>query len=138
MLPRTRRSALVIAAAAFALTSSLTGCSALALATAQHTQVFYPTLSTAGPKAASEVPAFVPQDATDVTVRSLPGHGKTMQFVSTTALDASLCHPGELSGKPRINSNWWPTAKLPTEGTVCASGWQLFELDGTTYGWSAQ
>lgn len=133
-----QRALVVARATALLATASLclAGCSVLAIATEQHTQVFYPTL--AGTHVASVVPAFIPRDAKDVTVRSLAGHGRTLRFDSTTPLDSTLCRAGELSGRPHMNSNWWPTSKPPAAGQVCGAGWQLFEVDGTTYGWTAK
>ena len=137
MLPRTRLSAFAIAPAAIVLVAGLTGCSALAQATAHHSQVFYPTLSAASATAVATVPSFIPKDATEVTLRSLPGHGQTMMFESSSPLDPGTCHEAALTGHPRINSNWWPTTTPPATGVVCPSGWQLFTYHGATYGWTA-
>lgn len=98
---------------------------------------FYSTLASASAQAAAAVPAFIPPDATEVTIRSLPGHGQTLKFVSATPLDSALCHAGTLTGRPRINSNWWPTTPPPSSGMSCNSGWQLFTVDGVTYGWTS-
>ena len=120
--------------------ASLTGCSAINAATAQHTQVTYPSWADAPThgSATSVLPAFIPHDAKNVSLRTLDGRGETLRFTSPSPLDSSLCRPGELTGKPRIDSNWWPTTKPPAEGTLCSSGWRLFELDGITYGWTAR
>jgi hypothetical protein len=127
-------------ASAALATAALTGCAALNAATAQHTQVFYPKWTDAptSGEPTSVLPRFVPHDATNVNLRTLAGHGKTMRFTSASPVDPTLCQPGKLTGRPRMESNWWPETKPPTEGTVCSSGWRLFELDGTTYGWTAR
>ena len=91
----------------------------------QHTSVILP-----------QPPAFVPHDATQIFVRVLPTGPAILTFVSTQQLDASLCHPGPLTGKPSLDANWWPIAKPPAEGLLCSSGWRLFTVGGITYGWT--
>jgi hypothetical protein len=133
-LVTTRRlSAIVAVAIAGTL---LTGCSAYTQATMQHTQLDYSSWADATGAAASTLPGFIPHDAKNLNLRTLPGHGATLRFTSAASVSSPDCSSGALTGKPRIQSNWWPTTKPPATGTVCSGGWRLFVVDGTTYGWT--
>jgi hypothetical protein len=82
-------------------------------------------------------PPFVPTDATDVKMRMITnGPGEILRFTTASALDAEACAPGELDGAALLESTWWP-ATVPTEGLVCDSDWQVFQIDGHTYAWAS-
>ncbi len=115
----------------------LTGCSELRDLGLSHKQVDYASWADA-PKhgsVASVPPSFVPHDASDLYIRTLlDGSGATITFKSTEQLSPALCAPGPLTGKPRLDSNWWPDANPPADGMIC-DGWRVFESHGATYGW---
>jgi hypothetical protein len=140
--------ALPLALAALAVASSLTGCSAIAAINNVPTQGDYPTWADSqGPHSGTSAtgavettglpkpPAFVPHDATGIYVRTLKSGQSILTYSAVGAPDPSLCHAGALSGKPKLLANWWPITKLPTEGTVCSPGWQVFSISGVTYAW---
>lgn len=116
----------------------LTGCGALDLTGMKHTQVDYANwMDAVGETTPStELPAFVPHDASDIYLRTLlDGSGATLTFTSTSPLSLTLCKPGRLTGKPRMQSDWWPIEKPPATGMLCSPGWQVFVSDGATYAW---
>ena len=116
----------------------LSGCADLHSLGLKHVQVDYASWADA-PKHAgptSTPPAFVPHDASDLYLRSLlDGTGAAITYKSTEPVDTSKCVAGALTGKPRLDSNWWPIGPLPRTGLVCPHGWQVFVRDGVTYGW---
>ena len=137
-----------LALVAVAVSSALTGCSAIAAFNSSPTQGDYPTWADSqGPHSGTSAqgasstaglpkpPAWVPHDATGMYVRSLPSGATILTYSSASQPEASLCHAGALTGKPKLLANWWPITKLPTEGTVCSPGWQVFAIGGVTYGW---
>lgn len=118
---------------------ALSGCSVALLMTSQTSQVLYARWKDAPTSGDAAVvpPAFVPHDAKIVTVRTLrDGHGSILRFTSKSRLDPQLCSSGHLTGRPRLDTNWWPIAKPPAEGMRCSPGWRVFVRDGTTYAWS--
>ena len=138
-MPITRSPARIGAVVAIILVgASLAGCADLRQLGMTHEQVDYPSWADAptsgGP--ASVPPAFVPHDASNLYLRtSLVGKGATITYTSPESVEASKCVAGVLTGKPRLDSNWWPERTTPTDGMVCPHGWQIFQLDGVTYGW---
>jgi hypothetical protein len=140
--------AIPLALAAVAVAVSLTGCSTLAAINNVPSQGDYPTWADSqGPRSGTSAqgavettglpkpPAFVPHDATGIYVRTLTSGQSILTYSTATDPDPSLCHTGALTGKPKLLANWWPITKLPTEGTVCSPGWQVFSISGVTYAW---
>jgi hypothetical protein len=135
---RLPRLAIVLCAATGGILA-LGGCSVLGKVTMQHSQALYAKWTDAPTSGGNDTvpPAFVPHDATHLTLRTLnSGHGAILSYVSTEQPDPALCTPGALEGKPRLDANWWPATKPPAEGLVCSPDWRLFEIDGTSYAWS--
>jgi hypothetical protein len=136
---RFARVALILVATTTALT--LSGCSVVssfAAVTTVPKQGDYPSWAdTQAPRDESTPapPPFVPHDATHMYVRTLPSGDSILTYRSSTAPDPNLCDPGELTGRPPLDSTWWPITKPPPEGERCSSGWRVFELHGVTYGW---
>ncbi len=116
----------------------LTGCASLHALGLKHEQVDYASWADAPKHAgpASTPPPFVPHDASNLYIRTLlDGKGAAITYTSTRVVNASTCVPGTLTGRPKLDSNWWPTGRPPLTGLVCGNGWQLFLVDGVTYGW---
>ena len=114
----------------------LTGCADLHNLGLKHVQVDYARWADAPKAGPTAVPTFVPHDASDLYLRTLlDGSGAAITYRSIPTVDTSKCVAGALSGKPRLNSNWWPIGRLPATGLVCPHGWNLFVRDGVTYGW---
>ena len=87
-----------------------------------------------GPQAA--LPAFVPHDATNIYLRTLlDGSGATLTFTSPDPVNPELCTTGQLTGRPRLDSTWWPIEKPPATGMLCSPGWRVFVDEGVTYAW---
>jgi hypothetical protein len=132
------RTAAVTATAALAVTA-LAGCAVIARLDATPKQVVYPAWTDAPHTADPEVTpaAFVPHDAVAVYVRTSTTNGAAiMTYTSKTAPNASQCHAATLTGKPKLDANWWPIGTPPAEGLVCSPGWQVFTHDGATFGWT--
>ena len=126
-------------AAVLAASILVTGCSELSNLGAKQKQVVYATWADAPKAGPTALPTFVPHDASNLYLRMmLDGSSAAITYTATEPVDTSACKPGALTGKPRLNSNWWPIGKLPTTGLVCPHGWQLFQQDGATYGWRNQ
>jgi hypothetical protein len=122
---------------AASLAASLAGCSSIP-ALNPPVQAVYTTWNQAehSPDPSAAVPDFVPHDATDLYVRVRDSDGAAI--ITYTSKSAPMgCSAGTLSGKPALDANWWPVAKPPANGTLCASGWRLYEVDRVTYGWRA-
>jgi hypothetical protein len=128
----------LVAAVAIACASVLTGCSALASLQNQPVRAVYARWSDAPHTTDPQItpPAFVPHDATRIYVQTLPnGHGAILTYRSRHAPDRALCTTGALSGRPRLDYNWWPDSKPPAKGTRCSPGWQVFREGDATYAW---
>jgi hypothetical protein len=141
MAPRTARTVIAATIAALALATSLTGCSAIAKINDLPSQGDYPTWADAHTAEATsstlpKPPSFVPHDAVGMYVRKLNSGQAILTFQSSAQPDSSWCTSGTLSGKPKLLANWWPISKLPAEGFVCSPGWQVFEKDGSWFGWN--
>jgi hypothetical protein len=116
----------------------LTGCEAMQLTGMKHKQVAYASWTDASGHTtpATALPEFVPHDASDIYLRTLlDGSGATLTFTSASPLSLTLCQPGELTGKPLLQSNWWPIEKPPATGMLCSPGWRVFVKGGVTYAW---
>jgi hypothetical protein len=136
---RSGRVALVALAATTAL--ALSGCSivsSFAAVTTVPKQGDYPSWAdTQAPhdESTPAPPRFVPHDATNMYVRTLPSGDAILTYRSPTPPSPELCDPGQLTGKPPLDSTWWPITKPPAAGERCSPGWRVFQLDGVTYGW---
>jgi hypothetical protein len=121
-----------------ALGVALAGCATIKSVTDTPVQGDYPTwadsVNSSTPLALP--PAFVPHDATDMYVRvSTDSTAKIITYTSKSQPDPALCKAGNLTGKPQLDTTWWPNTKLPATGELCSPGWQLFTVAGETYGW---
>jgi len=132
------KSLLALAAACTLL--MLSGCSAVGVLGLQTTsQVVYARWSDAPRTGDPDVvpPAFVPRDAKVVTLRTLlDGHGSILRFTSKSPLDPRLCRAGTLTGRPRLDTNWWPIGRPPARGMRCSPDWRVFVRSGTSYAWA--
>ncbi|TBN57747.1 hypothetical protein EYE40_10310 [Glaciihabitans arcticus] len=129
------RTALALGAAAV-LTVSLSGCSFVEELATHEKELSYDSWADAPARGdLAFVPAdFIPHDATDLHIRTQTSStGKLYAFEAETPLDTELCTPGVLSGTPPMDTEWWPE-EIPTDGLVCAPDFQVFEVDGVTYG----
>jgi hypothetical protein len=129
---------LLVAVAATLSAIGLSGCSVVASVANSPTQVVYAKWKDAPHTSDPMVtpPAFVPHDAKDIYVQTLPGdRGAILTYRSKQQLDPSLCTSGRLTGRPRLDYNWWPDTKPPAEGTRCSPGWRVFGVKGVTYAW---
>lgn len=132
------RSLLAFAAAASCLLV-VSGCAALGLVASQTSQVLYSRWKDAPKTGGADVvpPAFVPHDAKVVSLRTLrDGNGSILRFTSKRPLNPLLCTPARLTGRPALDTSWWPITKPPAKGTLCSPGWRVFVDSGTTYAWS--
>jgi hypothetical protein len=112
---------------------ALSGCAVVdAVATHEREHVF----ATHGDAAAAEVelPSFVPDDSTNIRMRTTTsGPDELVRFTTAEPLASPDCEPGTLTDAPLLDTTWWPTT-VPDDGMVCAS-WQVFERDGAHYAW---
>jgi hypothetical protein len=132
------RSLLAFAAAACCLLL-VSGCSAIDIVTAQTSGVVYSRWSDAPKTGATDAvpPPFVPHDARIINLRTLlDGRGSILRFTSKRPLSPRLCKPARLTGRPALDTNWWPISRPPARGMLCSSGWRVFVDSGTTYAWS--
>ena len=135
-MSRSRPVQVAAVAAALAVCALLTGCVDLHTLGLKHQQEDYARWADSPKSGPTAVPTFVPHDASNVYLRTLlHGSGAAITYTSTEPVDTSACAAGRLTGKPRLDSNWWPDRKPPATGLVCPGGWQVFDLDGATYGW---
>ena len=129
-----KRALAVTAAAVIAV--SLSGCSFIEEIATHEKELSYDSWADA-PKRGdlAFVPAdFIPNDATDLHIRTqTDSTGKLYAFESETPLDTELCSPAVISGTPTLDAEWWPD-EIPTDGYLCAPDFQVFEVDGVTYG----
>ena len=126
-------SALVLAAA------SLSGCAIADEFVSHEKEQVFASYGDAPQEGDTEFapPAFVPEDSTDLKIRVITnGVGGLLRYTSTQPVVGDSCEPGALQGDPTMQTTWWPT-ELPGEGWTCDDGWQLFQQNGHTYGWSA-
>jgi len=76
--------------------------------------------------------SFIPTDAENLRIRVVTdGPGSVVSYESATSPLGEDCQPGSLVGEPLLRAAWWPN-DVPADGLICG-GWQVFELDGTTY-----
>jgi len=129
------RSAIALGTAAL-LAVSLSGCSFIEELATHEKELSYDSWADAPAKGdLAFVPAdFIPHDATDLRIRTeTDGTGKLYAFETGSALDLQLCTPAVISGMPTLDASWWPD-EIPTDGFQCDPGFQVFEVDGVTYG----
>jgi hypothetical protein len=112
---------------------ALSGCAVVdAVTTHEREQVF----ATHGDAAAAEaeLPGFVPDDSTNIRMRTTTsGPDELVRFTTAEPLASPDCEPGTLTDPPLLDTTWWPTT-VPDDGMVCAA-WQVFERDGAHYAW---
>ena len=129
------RAALAFSAAAV-LVASLSSCSFIEEMAAHEKELSFDSWADAPAKGdLAFVPAdFIPHDATDLHIRTeTDGTGKLYAFETKTGLDPELCSDAVISGSPTLDASWFPD-EIPTDGILCAPNFQVFQLDGVTYG----
>jgi hypothetical protein len=126
---------LALAATALAVSAvALAGCSMIPTVDSPPVQADYRTWPADIQPSSPPPPAFVPHDATAMYVRvRMADDAAIITYRSPT--QPTGCAPATLAGRPKLDSNWWPDGKLPAEGVLCPSGWQLFDKAGVPYGW---
>ncbi|MBF4591096.1 hypothetical protein [Curtobacterium sp. VKM Ac-1395] len=144
---RSERSALTSGLAVLGMgliVATLTGCSLLEPYQKEQQQ-HYDTYSDAPSKADSEdlawfMPAWVPEDATDIDVRlDTEEPGYVIAFDSASGVDTAACTPLDgPHGGPAMSAGFLPDS-LPTTGLLtCGDGRATAEVDGRWYGWTTK
>ncbi|MCY1696167.1 hypothetical protein [Curtobacterium sp. SL109] len=144
---RSERSALTSGLAVLGMgliVATLTGCSLLEPYQKEQQQ-HYDTYSDAPSKADSEdlawfMPAWVPEDATDIDVRlDTEEPGYVIAFDSASDVDTAACTPLDgPHGGPAMSAGFLPDS-LPTTGLLtCGDGRATAEVDGRWYGWTTK
>ena len=132
-----------LAAVGMAASLGLTGCALVDEFTSHQKERVFATVADALADSSGDgdgdatfmPPPFVPGDATDLKIRVITnGPGDIIRFTSASPLPDDTCDAGALVGSPLLESTWWP-AEVPTEGIVCDSDWQVFQVNGNTYAW---
>jgi hypothetical protein len=103
-----------------------------------YTQETYDTYASAASSMGSRIVEFIPHNATDLTLRWLTdGGGSILSYTSPSPPTASLCKDATLTGKPKVDAQWWPET-APAKGMVCSTNWRVFSAHGVTYAWSTK
>ena len=76
---------------------------------------------------------MIPDDATRIDAVYYTDRPATM-LAYTSGIGPQECEPGDLTGAPKLESNWWPSTE-PAEGMVCGD-WQVFAIGERWYAWT--
>ncbi|WP_460523536.1 hypothetical protein [Humibacter antri] len=120
-------------------TTSLAGCSAWA--GSRQGYLVFDNKGEAVSQGGKDVPAWLPDDATGITLDYPAGsNGYLMKFASTTGVPVSatcIAGPADQPLKPTISADWWPKQPLTTDRRVCGT-MQVARVGTEWYAWATR